>query len=104
MDEVADRCTYFENKFSRTVEGSDIWNINNAGGKPVEVAHETAEVIEAAIRYAEESDGSLTSPSAPSRASGILTTRSSPQMRTSGGTAPCRLSHHHGRRYHRHPL
>lgn len=57
MDEVADRCTYFENKFSRTVEGSDIWNINNAGGKPVEVAHETAEVIEAAIRYAEESDG-----------------------------------------------
>lgn len=57
MDEVADRCTYFENKFSRTVEGSDIWNINNAGGKPVEVAHETAEVIEAAIRYAKESDG-----------------------------------------------
>ena len=57
MDEVSDRCTYFENKFSRTVEGSDIWNINNAGGKPVEVAPETAEVIKAAIRYAEESDG-----------------------------------------------
>ena len=57
LKRVTERCTYFENKFSRTVEGSDIWNINNAGGKPVEVARETAEVIKDAIGYSKESDG-----------------------------------------------
>lgn len=57
MDKISERCTYFENKFSRTVEGSDIWNINNAAGAPVQVAEETAEVIQAAIGYAEASGG-----------------------------------------------
>ena len=57
LKQVEERCEYFENAFSRTVEGSDIWNINNAGGNPVEVKPETAEVIEAALRYAKESDG-----------------------------------------------
>ena len=57
MDEAAARCEFFENTFSRTVEGSDIWNINHAGGEPVEVASETAEVIEAALAFAEETDG-----------------------------------------------
>ena len=52
LNAVSERCTYFENRFSRTVEGSDIWNINNAAGAPVEVAPETA-----AIKYAEDSDG-----------------------------------------------
>ena len=57
LKSVEDRCTYFENKFSRTVEGSDIWNINNAGGEPVEVAPETAAVIKDALGYAKASDG-----------------------------------------------
>ena len=57
MDEAAARCEFFENTFSRTVEGSDIWNINHAGGEPVEVEPETAEVIEAALAFAEETDG-----------------------------------------------
>lgn len=57
MDQISDRCTYFENKFSRTVEGSDIWNINNAHGASVEVADETAEVISDALEYSKASDG-----------------------------------------------
>lgn len=57
MDQLRDRCTYFENKFSRTVEGSDIWNINNAHGAPVEVADETAEVISDSLEYSKASDG-----------------------------------------------
>ena len=57
LNTVSERCTYFENHFSRTVEGSDIWNINNAAGAPVEVAPETAAIIKDAIKYAEESDG-----------------------------------------------
>ena len=57
LDSVSERCTYFENKFSRTIEGSDIWNINNARGATVEVASETAECIKAALEYAEASGG-----------------------------------------------
>lgn len=57
LKKVEKRCMYFENKFSRTVEGSDIWNINNAGGQPVEVAPETAAVITDALGYAKASDG-----------------------------------------------
>ncbi|MEQ2637667.1 FAD:protein FMN transferase [Paratractidigestivibacter faecalis] len=57
MDSLVERCTYFENHFSRTVEGSDVWNVNHAKGKPVEVATETAEVISAALVYSEASGG-----------------------------------------------
>ena len=57
LDSVSERCTYFENKFSRTVEGSDIWNINNAKGAPVEVAPETAECITRALEFSEASGG-----------------------------------------------
>ena len=32
LDACFDRMAYYESKFSRTVEGSDIWNINHAGG------------------------------------------------------------------------
>ncbi len=57
MQKLVDRCNYFEGKLSRTVEGSDVWNINHAAGAPVEVAPETAEVISAALEYAVASDG-----------------------------------------------
>ncbi len=57
LDTVAERCNYFESKFSRTVEGSDIWNINNAKGATVKVAAETAECITRALEYAEASGG-----------------------------------------------
>ncbi len=57
MQKLVDRCNYFEGKLSRTVEGSDVWNINHAAGAPVEVAPETAEVISAALEYAAASDG-----------------------------------------------
>lgn len=57
MDALAQRCTYFENKFSRTVEGSDIWNINHAAGAPVEVCEETARVIRASLEYSKASNG-----------------------------------------------
>lgn len=57
MDALAERCTYFENKFSRTIEGSDIWNINHAHGAPVEVCEETAQVIKASLEYSKASGG-----------------------------------------------
>ena len=57
MDALAARCEYFESKFSRTIETSDIGRINAAAGAPVEVAPETADIIEKALAYCEKSGG-----------------------------------------------
>ena len=57
LRQAEERCTYFEQHFSRTIEGSDVWNINNAKGSRVEVAEETAELIQKSLEYCEMSDG-----------------------------------------------
>ncbi|MGI6755033.1 MAG: FAD:protein FMN transferase [Atopobiaceae bacterium] len=57
MDELHERCRYLERIFSRTIEGSDIWNINHAQGAEVEVASETADIIVQSLEYAEKSQG-----------------------------------------------
>jgi len=57
MDAASERCNYFESIFSRTIDTSDIGRINAAGGKPVEVAAETADIIQKALKYCEESEG-----------------------------------------------
>ena len=57
MDRISERCRFFEDRFSRTKEGSDIWNINQAHGAPVGVSEETARCIEASLAYSEASGG-----------------------------------------------
>ena len=57
MDRISERCRFFEDRFSRTKEGSDIWNINQAHGAPVEVSEETARCIKASLAYSEASGG-----------------------------------------------
>lgn len=57
MGQVSERLIWFENTFSRTIEGSDVWNINNAQGSPVEVAPETADCIAQALGFAEATGG-----------------------------------------------
>ena len=57
LDALAERCQYFESIFSRTIPTSDIGRINAAGGAPVEVSPETADIITKALRYCEESGG-----------------------------------------------
>ncbi len=57
MQQLVDRCSYFEQHFSRTLEGSDIWRINNAQGAPVEVAPETAAAISRGLEFGRLSDG-----------------------------------------------
>lgn len=47
----------YEHYFSRTMEGSDIYNINHANGAPVEVHEETADLICAGIEYGKKSAG-----------------------------------------------
>lgn len=57
LDALAERCAYFESKFSRTIETSDVGRVNSAGGKPVQVASETADIISLALGYCAESEG-----------------------------------------------
>ena len=49
----------YEQLFSATVEGSDIWNINHGAGKEVPVSKETVSVLETAIEYAAMTGGAV---------------------------------------------
>lgn len=52
-------CQEYEELFSATLEGSEVWNINHAGGEPVSVSYDTAALIQAALAYCDESQGLL---------------------------------------------
>ena len=58
-------CDDYEHKYSRTQEGSDIWNINHADGASVSVDRETYALIEKALYYAALSDGLIDPTIAP---------------------------------------
>jgi thiamine biosynthesis lipoprotein len=57
LDSVYERLVFFEDIFSRTREGSDIYLINAAAGAPVEVHSETADIIARACSFSELSGG-----------------------------------------------
>ena len=47
----------YERLLSTTIEGSDTWNINHAGGEPVTVSDDTLSLIQTALYYSELSGG-----------------------------------------------
>lgn len=49
----------YENLFSRTLEGSDIYRINHAKGTPTEVSKETISLLQTALSYAKLSNGKV---------------------------------------------
>lgn len=55
-DSVLDGCfalaEKYENLFSATKEGSDVWNINHGNGEPVIVSMETFSLLDTALDYA----------------------------------------------------
>ena len=57
LSEAFALCEKYEALFSITVEGSDVWRINHAGGEPVTVNPQTIEVIKAGLEFGEISDG-----------------------------------------------
>ena len=59
LDGALSECARYEALLSKTVEGSDVWRINHAGGSPVEVSDETAEVLETALAVSRASDGAF---------------------------------------------
>lgn len=52
-------CNHYEKLFSRTIADSDVSKINNSNGKPVEVNHVVAEVIENSLEYSRLSEGAF---------------------------------------------
>ena len=57
LSEAFNLCAEYEKMLSITVEGSDVWRINHAGGTPVTVAPETIELLRLGIFFAELSGG-----------------------------------------------
>lgn len=52
-----DECADWENLLSKTKEGSDVWKINHAGGKPVKCDPATVKLIKKGIHYGDLSGG-----------------------------------------------
>ena len=52
-------CADYEALLSKTIEGSDVWDLNRAYGKPVEVHPETAELLCLAVEIGEASGGAF---------------------------------------------
>jgi len=53
LDRAFEICLEYEWLFSITVEGSDMWRINHAGGEPVEVNPHTLELIKTGLAFGE---------------------------------------------------
>lgn len=49
-------CAHYQNLLSKTVEGSDVWNMNHAMGKPVKVDPETWHILRRALEIGQISD------------------------------------------------
>jgi len=59
LDEAFKLCEELEKLFSITIEGSDVWRINNSGGEPVTVDSRTIDVLKAGLEFGDLSDGML---------------------------------------------
>lgn len=68
VDETLRVIADWEAVLSRTVEGSDVWIVNHAGGNPVKVHPETAELLRLAVDIGEASKGAFDVTIAPASA------------------------------------
>ena len=57
LDECEALCDRFEHLLSRTLEGTDVWRINEARGAACPVDDETAELVRVSLGYSEASGG-----------------------------------------------
>lgn len=57
LDTCIEKCEDYEKKFSRTLEGSEIYRLNHAGGKAMELSEDTIELIRLGLKYSELSQG-----------------------------------------------
>ncbi|MBR4576370.1 MAG: FAD:protein FMN transferase [Clostridia bacterium] len=57
LDAALEECGRYEKLLSRTIEGSDVWRINHAEGKAVDIDPETADILRTAAGISEKSGG-----------------------------------------------
>jgi len=57
LDEAFELCAEYEALLSITVEGSDVWRVNHAGGEPVTVDPRTIELIQEGLEFGGISSG-----------------------------------------------
>ena len=57
LDACVEKCEDYNARFSRTSEGSEIYELNHAGGQPVTVSEDTADLIEKGLEYSRASGG-----------------------------------------------
>lgn len=57
LDDCLELCELYENKFSNTIEDSEISQINNSKGKTITVSDETIELLQKGIEYGKLTDG-----------------------------------------------
>ena len=65
LKDALTECGRYEQLLSRTIEGSDVWRINHAGGEPVEVSDDTIAILQCARRISELSGGAFDATIAP---------------------------------------
>lgn len=59
LDEAISLCHEYDNMFSRTKEGSDIYRINHADGEWTDVSDETVSLIQSALEYCKMTGGEI---------------------------------------------
>ena len=59
LDDCLKLCEKYDNLFSPTIEGSDIYNVNNAGTKAVKVNEETYYLLKRALEFCDETNGAV---------------------------------------------
>lgn len=59
LNDALEECGRYERLLSRTIEGSDVWRVNHAGGRPVEVSDEMIEILNAARQVSDLSRGAF---------------------------------------------
>ncbi len=57
LDSCFELADYYEHIFSKTINGSDIYRINNSNGMPTEVSPETIELLSVVLQYSELTNG-----------------------------------------------
>lgn len=57
LESCIKKCEEYEEKFSRTLEGSEIYRLNHAGGAAMELSDDTVELIQLGLKYSELSQG-----------------------------------------------
>lgn len=57
IDGAFDKIEEYESLMSKTIEGSDVWNVNHADGEAVEVSEETYTAVKDGVEMGELSGG-----------------------------------------------